>query len=129
MAEIKLRRGNVDKALDMAAQGIDIEEELSREAKRKGTVQMMLYMMAQMYGEKGDLDRAKACMKELKAHGTHYHLHALVHLKGIVLAKKIGDEFIQDYKQFKIPARMEETVVMNVCKSLCITVACLSSLM
>ena len=116
LAEIKQRKAHLGKGLDMAAQGVDLEDELSREGKRKGAVPMMLYMMAQMYGEKGDLDRAKACMKELKAHGTHYHLHALVYLKAIVLSQKIGDEFIQDYKQFRIPARMEETVILNVCK-------------
>lgn len=119
MTEFNTRLGHIDRALDDAAKGIELEPSLSKEGKKKGAVPMILYMAANIHANRGDLERAKTCLKWLRAHGTHYSLHPLIYLKDIVLAQKLGEEFISDYTALKVHPGAVETVTMHIGKEMC----------
>lgn len=114
LTEFEMHKGNSDKALDCAAQGLSFEKGLSKEGRKEGAVPMIHYMAAMIHANRGDLERAKAGLKRLRSYGTHYAFHALIFLKAIVLAQKLGEDFVQDYEQLSVGARTKESAVFQV---------------
>lgn len=79
-----------------------------------GAIPMILYFLAKIHADRGNIVEAKSYIKKLKNEGTNYYLYPLIYLKLIVLSQQIGEDFEQDYNSLRISPGYSATLVVDV---------------
>ena len=113
--ELYTHIGEVSQALATARQGLSMGKQLSKEEKVSGAIPMILYFMAKIYADQGNIVEAKGCIKKLREYGKQHSKYNLIYLKLIVLSQQIGEtDFQQDFTSIYVPAGRKVTVSVDI---------------
>eukprot|EP00511_Aplanochytrium_stocchinoi_P000653 CAMPEP_0204825048 /NCGR_PEP_ID=MMETSP1346-20131115/3021_1 /ASSEMBLY_ACC=CAM_ASM_000771 /TAXON_ID=215587 /ORGANISM="Aplanochytrium stocchinoi, Strain GSBS06" /LENGTH=668 /DNA_ID=CAMNT_0051952541 /DNA_START=1 /DNA_END=2007 /DNA_ORIENTATION=+ len=112
--EMYTQMDKVSDALATANKALQMESDLTNTEKSFGAIPMILYYIAKIQQERGNLVEAKETLKKLKKYGTKYELADLIYLKLIVLSQQIGFDFERDYEHINVAAGYKKVVIIAV---------------